>query len=185
MCSATICTWQETVKQRKVFNLAGEMEAVVVSQLAECFSILLSLRDTNTQRRGEERLPAAKLSSQLSQQVASFLCMQINHNIHFTAHTHMHTGRCKLWAPCVTAGLLPSFSPGGFNYVCIHGSLWSDTEKVTTLICILYIFSYEAGRFVGFKARKIISMNFSCLSMHSVSFTTKKVWVAWMVQEKV
>lgn len=45
------------------------MEAVVVSQLAESFSILFSLRATNTQERGEERLPTAKLFSQLSQQV--------------------------------------------------------------------------------------------------------------------
>lgn len=101
----------------------GGVEAVVVSQLAEWFYILLSLRGTNTQQRGEERLRTAKLFSQLSQQVASFLCMQIKYNIHLTAHTHTETHR-------FIARLLPSLSPGAFNYVGIHGSSSSDTEKM-------------------------------------------------------
>lgn len=62
------------MKRRKVLDLDAEIAAVVVvvSQLAESFYILFSLSDANTQQRGEERLPAAKLFPQLSQQLHIF-----------------------------------------------------------------------------------------------------------------
>lgn len=69
------------------------MEAVFVSQLDECLYILLSLRDTNTPQRGEERLPTDKLFSQLSQQVTgtSFLSLYANKlSIHSTTQTQVH-----------------------------------------------------------------------------------------------
>lgn len=69
-----------------------EMEAVVVSQLAECLYILLSLRDANTPQRGEERLPTDKLFSQLSQQVTGtcFLSLYANKlSIHSTTQTQV------------------------------------------------------------------------------------------------
>ena len=72
----------------------GETEAVVVSPLAGPFYILLSLRDTNTQQRGEERLPTAKLFSQLSRQVASCLCMQIKHYTFHGTHACTQVDAC-------------------------------------------------------------------------------------------
>lgn len=46
-------------------------------QLAEPLPILFSLRDTNTEQRGAERLPAAKLFSQLSRHFgfSFFICL--------------------------------------------------------------------------------------------------------------
>lgn len=71
------------------------MEAVVVSQLAEAFHILFSLRDT---AEGEERLPTVKLFSQLSQQVTEtcFLSLYANKTQYTVNSTHMHAGRCVL-----------------------------------------------------------------------------------------
>lgn len=64
------------MKRRKVLDLDAEIAAVVVvSQLAESFYILFSLSDANTQQRGEERLPAAKLFPQLSQQLHIFFTL--------------------------------------------------------------------------------------------------------------
>ena len=76
-----------------VFDLHPETTAVVASQLDESFYILFSPRDANTQQRGDERLPTAKLFSQLAPR-SFFLCIQTTHFIHLKAHVYTQVAAC-------------------------------------------------------------------------------------------
>lgn len=128
------------------------MEASVVSQLAECLYILLSLRDTNAPQRGEERLPTDKLFSQLSQQVTGtcFLSLYANKlSIHSATQTQVHIRvvSTMCWERKHVCFFFRIIDVQG-----LAGSLWNGTRPRRSFVA--RIWSQSHGD-IGRKARRL------------------------------